>query len=314
MNLNDKTMQITESGLIATLMTIFVFLGIYLTPIILFLYPIPFVILGVRHNAKYSILSMVASFILVSILIDPITSIFVVLLFGLLAIVLPYMINKGYDSYKIILYGMIVSFLSILITITVSGYIMGVSFVQSLQGTFDAVLNTQKSFLAEMDLSTYEINDMIEIFKEAFDYTLLIIPSILIIFSLFNTYLNYWLSVAVLKRLKYKTIEIPKFSKFRLPNNIILGLLVIGIGTAIINYFEVFYYDTIELNIVVLTLFMFFIQGLAVIIYLLNKTKLNSIIKGIIIGILVFYSPLMIIIALVGLIDTIVDLRKLKRG
>ncbi|MBS4536970.1 YybS family protein [Clostridium sp. D2Q-11] len=312
MNLNDKTTMITESAVIVTLMTIFVFLGLYLMPIILFLYPIPFVILGVRHNVKSSMVTMLASFILVAILIDPLTSVFVTVMLGLLAIILPFMINREYSSYNIIVVGTLGSFLSIATTLIVSGYVVGVKFYDMLKLNFDSILNTQKNLLNEMDLSSYQVEEMIDIFSQGFDYTLLIFPTVLILFSLFNTYINYWISAAVLKRLKYKDIKVPIFSNFRLPSNIILGIAVIGIGASIINYYKLFYYDTITLNIYVLAMFIFFLQGLAVIMYLLNKTKIRSILKGFIIGILVLSGGLMPIIALIGLVDTIFDFRRKK--
>lgn len=312
MNLNDKTSMITESAVIATLITIFVFLGLYLIPMILFLYPIPLVVLGVRHNIKAGIITMVVSFILVSILIDPLTSIFVTVLFGLLAIVLPFMINRGYSSYKIIVVGTLSSFLSLVATIIVSGYITGVRFHEMLKSNFDLILSTQKSLLNEMNLSSYEMSEMVDMVSNVFDFTLLIFPAIIIMVSLFNTYINYWISAAILKRLNYKDMKVPKFSRFRLPSNILLGVVVIGIGSAIISYYKLFYYDTIILNIGVLGIFVFFLQGLAVIIYLLNKTKIRGILKGIIIGFLVLSASLMPIIALVGLVDTIFNFRKIK--
>lgn len=314
MNLNKKTTIMTESAVTATLMTIFIFLGLYLTPIIFFLYPISFIIIGVRHNIKASISTMVVSSLLVSMLIDPFISIFINALFGLLAIALTFMINKGYDSYKTIVVGTLASFLSTVITMTVTGYVVGIKIYDMLKKYFDSILSTQSSLLSEMNLSSNQINEMMDLVAEAVDYTLLIFPVIIIVFSLFSTYINYLISSVMLKRLNHKDIKIPVFSKFRLPSDIILGVVVIGIGSSIISYYELFYYDTIIMNILVLGVFIFFLQGLSVIVFLLNKTKISSILKGLIIGFLVLTGELMTIIALIGLADTIFDFRKIKRG
>ncbi|MBS4534414.1 YybS family protein [Clostridium sp. D2Q-14] len=313
MNLNNKTTMITESAVIAALMTIFVFLGLYLTPIILLLYPIPFIIIGVRHNIKASMATIIVSFILVSILIDPFTSAFISMLFGLLAIVLTFMINKEYDSYKTIVVGTLSSFLSIIVTIMVTGYISGIKVYYMLKNNLDSILNTQRNLLNEMSLPSEQINEMIDLISEAFDYTLLIFPVILIVLALFTTYMNYWLSLSILRRLNYKNIKVPDFSKFRLPNDIIPGIAVIGILSMIISYYELFYYDTIIINLIVLGIFLFFLQGLSVIVYLLNKTKISKILKGLIIVFLVFTGGLMTIIALIGLVDAIFNFRKIKR-
>lgn len=312
MNLNDKTRMITESAVIVTLMTIFVFLGLYLTPIILLLYPIPFVVLGIRHDVKSSILTLFASFILVAILIDPITSLFVTIIFGPLAIVLSFMLSKEYSSYRIIVIGTIVSFLSIVITLIITGYITGVKFYDLLKDQINFILSAQESVLNEMDISSYRIEEFLDRSSLLLDNTILIFPAILILVALFSNYINYFISVAVLKRLQYKDIKMPLFSRFRLPSNISVGIVAIAIASTIISYYKLFYYDTIILNITILVLFLFFLQGLAVIVYLLGKTKINSILRGIIIAFLILSSPLMMIISLLGLIDTIIDFRKLK--
>lgn len=312
MNLNDKTRMITESAVIVTIMTIFVFLGLYLTPIILLLYPIPFIVLGIRHDVKSSVLTLFASFILVSILIDPITASLVTIIFGPLAIALSFMIKKNYSSYKIVVIGTAVSFLSIVAILLITDYITGVRFYDLLKEQFELVLSTQESVLNGMEISSYRVEELLENSSLLLDNTMLIFPAILILVSLFSNYINYFISVAILKRLQYKNINMPLFSRFRLPNNIAAGIVSIAIASTIISYYKLFNYDTIILNITILILFLFFLQGLAVIVYLLSKTKINSILRATIIAFLILSSPLMMIISLFGLIDTIVDFRKLK--
>jgi uncharacterized protein YybS (DUF2232 family) len=312
LNLNEKTRIITESAVIVSLMTIFVFLGLYLTPIILLIYPVPFIILGIRHNVKSSILTVFASFILVSILIDPLTALFVTIIFGPLAVAIAYMINRKYNSYKIIVIGTIVSFISIVTSLIITGYITGVNFYDLLKEQVDFILSTQESLLKEMEISSYRIEELIDKYTILLDNTILIFPAMLIIVSLFTNYINYFISIATLKRLRYKNIKMPLFSKFRLPSNIGSGIVVIAILSFIISYYKLFNYDTITLNISILVVFLFFLQGLAVIVYLLNKTNINSILRGVIIAFLIFSSPLMLIISFVGLVDTIMDFRKLK--
>ncbi len=38
------------------------------------------------------------------------------------------------------------------------------------------------------------------------------------------TYINYIVSVLILRKLGYGIVHIPRFSRFKLPNNILLGV------------------------------------------------------------------------------------------
>ena len=54
---------------------------------------------------------------------------------------------------------------------------------------------------------------------------------------------------------------------FRLPNNAIMGSLVI-IGAALVfRYMKILYYETIFINTIILISFVFFIQGIVVVVF-----------------------------------------------
>lgn len=303
MNLDDKTKRITETAIITALMTILVILGLFVMPIAIILFPVPYIILGVRHNVKYGLISIFGSGILLTILVDISVGIFIMLMLGFLSVGLSYMIKKKFKTYQIITGGIIISIVSIVITINVIAYITGVSVVGQVE-----------SYFAEMIKVAQQVglpNSQTEILKNRIETAKLTIPSTMIIFSIFNTYINYWVSVAILRRLGHNISKIPKFKYFRLPGNVVTGSLVIVLCTSFIWYMQIFYYKTIAINVMSLLMFIFFMQGISVIIYLLDKTKLNKVLKFFIIIFAMLYVP---IISLVGFIDAIFDLRKLKRN
>lgn len=72
------------------------------------------------------------------------------------------------------------------------------------------------------------------------------------------TYINYIVSVLILRKLGYGIVHIPRFSRFKLPNNILLGVGIMFLGTFILKVFNVLNYRTIFANITLLTSFTFF--------------------------------------------------------
>lgn len=314
MNLNDKTTKITETAIITAIMALFIIVGLYIMPIIFLLFPVPFIILGARHDIRYSILSVIASCLIVGMLVDFFTGIFIFISLGSIALALTYMINKKYKPDKIIIAGTIISIVASVIVILIIGYITDINFMNQLETISSEILDANTEIIRNMNLAENEVSEIIDIMNQSINYTLLALPSMLIIFSLFVTYINYWVSVAILKRLGHTVIQIPKFKNFRLPENIIWGTTVIFICIAFIRYLKFFYYDTIFLNVVILSIFIFFIQGFSVIIYLMDKVKLNKILKGILIFLIIIYVPMSLLIALIGVFDAIFNFRKIGKS
>lgn len=311
-NKNKKTKAFTESVLIVAIMTVYILLGLNFIPIIGILYPIPFVVLGIRNGIKHNVLSILASSITVGILVDLYTGAFIFIIYGPLSIGLAYLIKKRKSSQDILSICTIISLISYLVAIRLVGKVSGINFAHQLDETFKQSLKMQIDVIKDMGLSNYEMYKVEGILKNAFDYMLLIVPSIVIAFSLFTSYLNYLISSSILRRLGYREMSTPKFSHFRLPGNIILGTFVIFLGSYLIKKFKISYYETIFINVTVLSALIFFLQGLAVISYLLNKMKLSRIPKIIIMVVITIFIPLSGFISILGLLDAIINFRKIQ--
>ncbi len=149
--------------------------------------------------------------------------------------------------------------------------------------------------------------------NEILDYLLMIIPGILIIQSLFIAVANYYLTSAALKRFNSDNFALPQFSTFRLPSNIALGIFIIFTLSYLTKYIEGIHHISLFTNVMLLFIFLFFLQGISVVSYLIKKANIPRVVRVILIGIILFISPLLTAISFVGLVDSIVDIRKLRR-
>lgn len=314
MNLRNNTNRITETAVITMLMTMFALLGIYLIPFIIIFYPIPFIVLGVRHGIKFNVLALFASSLLVGILVDITTGFLIFIIMGSLAITLAYMIRKRFSPTDILIISSGIVLIFIILTLYIISYITGVDFSSQLDTSFTLTLNNQLNIIKDMGLSDYEMAKIKDILQTTVEYMIIIIPTILMVSAFLLSYLNYWISTVVLKRIGYKTTNIPNFSKLRLPGNIILGTLILFLGASLIKYLKIFYYEAIFLNITTFISFIFFIEGLSLIVYLMNKSNINKFLKAVLILFIVISFPLSVIISIVGLLDVIFDFRKLKKS
>lgn len=314
LNLNNNTRKITETAVIVGIMVVFGFFGFYGFPIINTLYPVPAIIIGVRHDIKYSFLSVLASSLIIGILLDILTGIFLFIVFGVFAVVLAHLIGKKNKPYKVIIGSTFAHLISTIIVIYILQLITGVKFADQISTFLNEAVDAQLKIFESMGFSNYEMFEAGEVFRLTINYIIAIIPSILIITSVFISYINYWISATILVRLGHNTVTKPKFIHFALPQNFIIGVGVIILATLALKYFSPTYYETVFLNLIVLGFFMFFLQGFAVILYFIGKMKINSIVKVILIVIILIYMPLSLIISLIGVVDSIFDFRKIRKG
>ena len=214
---------------------------------------------------------------------------------------------------EILLYATIVFFVSSLLLYGLMQDVTGVSLISQMEEIFNQVLNTNMDLLKESGLTNYEMLKAKNLLETGYSYILSIFPSILIMVSMFIAYSNYYLSVLALRKSGIGIVTIPRFSIFKLPNNIIPGIIIMFLGVYLMKGFDLLYYDSVVINLVVIIWFMFSIQGLSVIDFIMLKFKFRLFLRIILIVLITVFVPAGTIIALIGFGDVLFDFRKLKR-
>lgn len=311
---NNKTKAFLESLLIIVLGTLYILLGIRYIPIINILYPAFFVILGVRNGIEYNIVSILISALLVGVFIEKYTCLFILIAFVPFSILLNYMIKKRKKANETIMVSTITLLICYVLALTILSKMAGVTFINELEKSLQLILKAQLDLLKDMGTSSYQMYETKGLLESIYEYMVLIVPSIIIMFSAITAYLNSLLSIVILRKLGYGIYQVPKISNFKLPSNVILGIAVIYGGVFLLKFLKLFYYETIFMNVSVLVSFVLFLQGISVIIYFLNRSRLHPIIRGIFIILLIVSVPLSAIISIVGFLDIIFNFRRINKG
>lgn len=310
---NNKNKKIFEILMAVSISIVVMLLGIYYIPFIIFLYPIPFIVLGVKYGIKINIATMVISIFVIGLLTDNLSGIFILLTFLPLNVSLTYSIRNRKKSLETMAISTLVLSVSFFIILGIMKDMTGVSIINQLDDFFTQALNTQLEIAEEMELSSYEIFEFKDFMEDRFNDFLLTTPSIIMIFSLIIAYINYLISVLALRKLGYGIVYTPRFSKFKLPNNILLGIGIMFLGTFLLKVFEFSHYETIFKNITLLASFVFLVQGLAVIDYRLIKKNRNWFLRVLTIIFFGLLSLLRVATTFVGVLDVIFDFRKPKK-
>lgn len=292
--------------------TLLTLLGIHYIDVILILFPVLFIVNSIQDGLGEGITNMLMTIIIISIVESLNIGLFLAISFVPFTIIISILIKKRQGNAKILGFSSIVFFISIIVMMLITK-LLGVDIVKYIETVFKQLLDNQLEVYEGLGLGNYESFRMKEALEDAYKQVLLILPAVFLIISWVVSYINYWLSGIILGRLGIQIVNIPKFSKFSLPKDIMpRSLLMFGV-TFLIGKLGFSYYEAVFINIGVLLMIGLFIQGLSVIDHLLNKLKFNVIFKIIFYITFILNQSLISIITMIGLLDLIFDLRKIRK-
>lgn len=312
-----KVRPMVESGLLAAFSVILAVIGAYLPMIGGFfnlLWPVPIVLLGVRHGYKWSILATVVAGIIISLLIHPLQALRVVVAFGFIGIILGYAFRMNFSPGKTILWGLGASLVSKAalfgIAIATTGInpfnLEGEVMAKTIEQTIEMYrqMGTPEEKLAQV---TEQMQIAINLFKIMF-------PVVLIMTAIIDTFLNIYIAKVVLKKLGYHIENLPPFKNWTVPGYtvyfFILSLLMIYWGGS--REFTSVY--NVGVNICAMSGVILFVQGVSLFYFLGDKYNLSRIVKGIILLLTLSNVFIMLLFVYFGAADAVIDYRKLRKS
>ena len=282
-------------------------------PFILVLYPLGFIMYGVKYGINYGVAVSLLTALVLGILEDMTNTYVLVILFTPLVITMVYSMRKRRKPLETLVTAAITFFASSLVLFFLADSLRGLSIVNELEESFKETLFMQVDMLKQMGFSNLEVDRTRLLLQDAYKYIILILPSILMILALLVSYINYVTSVYVLRTLGIGVLAMPWLHKFAAPNNFALGALVMFLGAFLMRGLDAKYYETISINLIVLIGLVFILQGMAVVDFYLIKWKQNRFIRFLTIALIIFLSPILTLISLIGGIDLVFDFRKIRR-
>lgn len=292
MKKND-TRAMVEGALLAAISVILSLFTLYF-PVLgsftsLFL-PVPIIILGIRHSIGTSVLStLVASFV-VGMISGPVQGITVLLGFGLIGISMGWALGKDLSIAKVMVIGSIASLISKVALIFLTMMVMGINPLQEELIAMRESMVYISELYGKMGMDPETVKNMSKSFTSMLDLLALTFPALLILASVVDTFLCYFMTKLVLGRLGQKLKDFTPFYLWRLPDYVIpvaLGGVLLGMLEA---YWPVKVLSTISVNIVAISIFAFWIQGFALLSFFLGKYRVAKVLR-IFIVFLVFFNP-----------------------
>ena len=319
MNRNSKTSNITESAMITGILVIIAYLSSFIT-LLMFFYPTPAIILGKRKGLKYSILALIASDLIISMLLGVQTGLVFLILYTPLAVALTYGICRDEDANKTILFGTAAYMISFVLYILFLNFIMSINFIERVAEMYDQSFEMTRGLFDNIpdQLRTEQFEQYIsdiEKIAPMMNYIVTsVFPAVLIAASVITSYINYIVASKFAVRFSINVKQHEGIGYFSFPRNFMIsmaGLLLLSFLLGLLNINV----EIIQLNLFIIVFIAMLLQGVAVLKFLIDKSKMSKFARNLIFVIIILMSiSFSIIYAIIGLVDLTIDLRKINRA
>jgi uncharacterized protein YybS (DUF2232 family) len=312
-----RAKAMVEGAIAAALATVLAMIGYYLPPlsvIVSLVWFIPIVMVIVRQNMYWGVMSLVVTAIVLMMMTHPIRGLIIILQMGFVALVYGQGFKKHWPAGKIILLGGLAVVISTLLVIGLSALALGINIGEWQQEMTDQMENSldfyrQAGLINERTVSEEELRASMQQFISFFG---LIIPGVLVSGSLLTAMVNFLIVRLILKRTGFEVKPIPPFREWQLPWYFIWGIIG-GLGLMLIgDYFGSTLAERIAINVLYIYFPILVISGLSVATYFYHRLELPRWLKIVIIILLVMYLPFgVMLISTLGLFDPFFNYRRL---
>lgn len=304
---------LTESGLLTALSVVLALMAVYL-PFIGFLlvlfWPLPLIVLVVRHGLRWGFMATVAAGILVGLLVEPLLSLRLVVAFAPAGLLLGWAFAKGFSGVRTFLLTLLAAIAGQAAAVGLLLWVTDVNplamQVDILQSSFDSSLQLYEGMGMSED-SLAQTRADIEQGMQMLNY---LFPLVFILMGIFYAVVSYVAGGKVLKRLGHSVPQFPPFHEWRLPQAFLylFGFALVGLywgGTR-----EITWLYQLSLNANVLAIMAGLLQGIVLVHCLLQHYKVSLPLR-IVLYVFIIMNPFLAqVTAMTGLIDMLFDYRR----
>lgn len=302
----EKIQGLVEGSLITAINIIILWLSYWFFPLI-YIAPLPLVILTYRNGVKFGLLSFFISVILLTLITTPFTSIFLMVPSGTLGIFLGYGLLKKFRL-KSLLIG---SFLILLFLEIIGIYLSIVMFKMP----FDKIMGIdafKEGWKKSLEFANKYFNfskedEFVKTQNKFIENLHVFVPYFLIMSTFFQVLLNYVIIEKILRRFKIEAPILPKIDNLKIPKNLVVSLFVSYLFFSLFNFS---YRDYIVSNLLLILQSLIILNGYIFLWILLRSFIYHKWLRWIFFMFFILNPVFGSIIFIIGLLDVFFPLRE----
>lgn len=306
------TKFITEGAILLALYIVFLLAFLYmplLGGIIIFALPLPFIVYTVRNSFRHACLLLGIATLLTLIVSTPF-HIFNTVLAGVTGICLGYMYQKKKNAIEILLVGTLIYIVKFVLLYVISIKFLDIDIIGISKGIYETFIQQAEKFTAGNPASEKQI----ELFKEAMDLIVILLPTMLAMIALFSSWMTVLLSNYVLRRINYPVQQFHKFRDIQLPKIIIWYYVVLILLSLFVKVEEGTYSYMIFSNLSVAFNFLLLFQGFSFVAFFINQKGYPKMVPILLFVVGLFIPQLFPLVTILGIIDLGFSLRSIVQS
>lgn len=315
--MQTRVRPLVEGGILSAIAIIFALMSAYLPvlgPFVNMLWPVPIILLGARHGFRWSTLATCAAGVLIAVLLEPLHALGVVVGFGLIGIVLGHAIREEYSPAKAVACGAVASLLSKVAVLALSALLLGVNPLEMQVDALAAGTQEALAMYRSLGMQEEELQQMAVTMGQLVEVLRIILPAGFIMAAVADTYLNFIVARLVLRRLGQFVPAFPPFREWRFPGVVayVYILALVGVYWGASRDWTLL--RQVAMNLQVIASLFLFVQGLALVVFLTEKYRLPSFVRGLLLLLVLTNGFLTQLVIYAGVAEAWVDMRRLRKS
>ncbi len=270
--------------------------------------PLPAMFYTVKSGRIVGVLIILISTVVLALLTEAATTVLFLLQCGFMALAIPNLLLRGKATVQAITYTVALNFGIILLLAALYSLSQGVDLhSQVLKGVNASITHTAQLY-QKSGISGDDLKNLQDGLQQAGVLIGRIYPALLLLSLGFIASLNVALLARFCSRLP-NPLLLGDFNQFRNPEQLVWVLIVAGF-TLLVENAEI---KAAALNLLVVTLCIYFVQGLAVIGHFFKRLNVSTLMRGLFYLIIMLQPYLLVVVALLGIFDLWGDFRTPKK-
>ena len=309
-------LRLPQASLIAALGILLCLVTVYvpMLSILSIAVPVPYAIIGTLTDNKYSILSLIATFFILMFTVNPLYSVSVCIMSIVPGIFIGSAIRNNkeednFNKFEPIYIGTIVTMICVIVFFFIANIVFKTNILDDFMNIVKESINIQVSIMESAGMvlkEGFKASDIV-------NYINNMLPTILFLQGMIVAVIIYALEIFILKRIRVVNLRLPKLTDFYLPGDAVTVSFTLYIFVLFMDLIKVnLHTDLIMLNLQLVFNFMFMLQGISVSIYYLRKWIRSGSLKMIFMSALILSIVGFMGISFVGMLDSIIDFRRVR--
>lgn len=309
---------LVESALMAAVGAVLILISFYV-PVIGFVAglvcPVPFALVVMRHGVRWGLLSSVVTALSLLLFLDILTVVALWVVSGLTGVAFGYAITSGFSPSRTILFTAVAFLLGIVAAFLSLYFISGITpgkFVEQMVDSFAKSLEISEKLFG----SNPQMEELTKVILSK-ETALQVLPSAILMASVFQAYLNFEVMRRVLPRLGHSLEPLPPFSRWIFPDYVAFAAILSFIAAVTVNYHGIPLLAQAGQQIFVLTGFFGMLEAVSVMVFYLLRFGLPRFFIGfvclfVVTQYILVPSGLTQLFVVFGMMDMLMDFRHLR--